>query len=280
MRLATYSFADGIGVGAVLDEEIADLRPIAGGSMRAFLTRGPEALAEAERVLSAAPREPLDHARLLAPVPDPGAFIGVGLNYRDHAAQIGRPLPERPAVFAKLARAVAPPRGVIPRDPAAPSLDYEGELGFVVGRSCRRITPAEAPDHIAGYVVVNDVTVRARVSPDTVMWAKGAPGHAPFGPWITTPDEVGDPRGLAIRTTVNGEPRQDGSTADMVFDCYAILAWLSEGLALMPGDVVTTGSPAGTGASLSPPRWLMPGNRVRVEIERLGAIEHVVENER
>ncbi len=279
MKLARYRFADGIGIGAVVDETIVDLRGVAGTDMRGFLERGPEGLSAAATALGEAMRFPLEPRALLAPIPDPAAFIGVGLNYRAHAAQMGRSLPDRPAIFMKPASAIASPFAAVLRDPAAPSLDYEGELGIVIGRRCRRIAVADAAAFIAGYIVVNDVTVRARVSPDTVIWAKGGLGHAPIGPWLVTPDEVGDPHSLLIRTWVNGALRQKASTGDLHFDCFALVAWLSEGLTLLPGDIIATGSPAGTGAGMNPPRFLEPGDCIRIEIEKVGAIEQVVEDE-
>jgi 2-keto-4-pentenoate hydratase/2-oxohepta-3-ene-1,7-dioic acid hydratase in catechol pathway len=279
MRLATYAFDDGIGVAAVLGDEIVDLRQVAGGSMRGLLARGEAGLAAVRLAADAGPIGPLQCDRLLAPVPDPGAFLGVGLNYKAHAAEMGRALPQQPAVFAKLTACINPPFGTILRDPAAPSLDYEGELGIVIGRTCHRVKPEEAPAMIAGYVVVNDISVRERIAPDAVLLAKSAVSHGPFGPWLVTSDEVGDPHDLGIRTWVNDELRQDGTTADLHFSCFDLVSRLSAALTLQPGDIITTGSPSGSGSSFKPPRWLKPGDVVRVEIDRIGAIEHRVADE-
>lgn len=220
------------------------------------------------------PRQPLDPLRLRPPIPAPPAFLGVGLNYRDHAREVGRTLGAMPPVFAKGQGAVAPPFGTIASP--FPSLDYEGELGIVIGRRCHRIGEGDAADHIAGYVVVNDVTVRELVTPDTVMLGKGGAGHGPFGPWLTTADEVADPHDLALTTHVNGELRQSSSTRELHRGVFALVAWLAAALVLEPGTVIATGSPGGSGAGFAPPRWLVPGDVVRVAIERLGAIEQRV----
>jgi 2-keto-4-pentenoate hydratase/2-oxohepta-3-ene-1,7-dioic acid hydratase in catechol pathway len=254
MRLATYDFGDGIGPGRVFGNEIADLRGVA-PTMRALLAGLPSD--------PDGPRTALDPARLRAPVPDPQAFLGVGLNYRDHAAEVGRALPEVPPVFAKLAAAVAPPFGTVP---CCETLDYETELGAVVGAGGR----------IAGYVVVGDFTRRALAKPDTLALAKGGAGHGPFGPWIVTVDELGDAPDLRVRTWVNGEPRQDSRTSQLHVGCAALVAWIGGIVPLAPGDIISTGSPGGSGAGFSPPRWLAPGDVVRGEIEGIGAIEHII----
>jgi len=188
----------------------------------------------------------------------------VGLNYRDHAAEVGRALPEVVPVFAKLASAVSPPFATIARP--AESFDYEGELGVVIGAGGR----------IAGYVVVNDLTIRAMAKPDTLVLGKSAPGCAPFGPWITTADEILDPHALRIETRVNGEVRQSSSTAELHQRIPALLAFIGGQVRLQAGDIIATGSPAGSGVGFDPPRWLTPGDVVRVEIEHLGHIEHLI----
>ena len=265
MKLATYAFDDGARVALVEDGMVADLRlaePLA-----ALLDAPGRVLIET--AAAAARRQPLDRARLLAPVPRPPLFIGVGLNYRDTARPLGEP-----AVFTKPQASIAPPFAAISSH--WPSLDYEGELGIVIGRRAHRVPVSEAAAFIGGYVVVNDVTVRELLRPDALLLAKGGAGHAPFGPWLTTPDEAGDPHDLALRTWVNGELRQTSNTRELHRDCFALVAMLSAALVLEPGTVIATGSPRGAGAGFDPPRWLVPGDVVRVEIERLGAIEQRV----
>lgn len=272
MRIATYCFADGVRIGIVGDGTIADTgiaEPLAG-------LLYPESLA---RVAAAAGTPaPLDPSRLCAPVPEPPAIIGVGLNYRDHAREVGRALPDAPAVFAKLSACAAPPYGTILRPRWSDSLDYEGELGFVIARRCAMVSVADAPAFIGGYVVANDLTMRALARPDTLLLGKSGPGHAPFGPWLTTPDEIADPHALAIRTFVNGALRQDSTTAELHRNCFELVALLSAVVVLEPGTLILTGSPGGSGAGFDPPRWLVPGDVVRVEIDGLGAIEHAVED--
>lgn len=261
MQLANYRFDDGIGPGLVTDAGIADLRHLA-CSVRALLGRAG---------LSPGPVHPLDPARLLPPIPDPASFIGVGLNYRDHAAEVGRLIPEQPPLFAKLPASLAAPQGETPWPGA--SFDYEGELGVVIGRAAYRVKAADAMAHVAGYVVVNDLTVRDLARPDTLLLAKNGPGFAPFGPWLTTADEVPDPHALTLRTWVNGELRQHSSTAELHHRIPALIAYVSQAIPLAPGDVITTGSPHGSGIGMQPPRFLAPGDVVRVEIKGLGAIE-------
>ncbi len=257
MRLATYRFDDGIGPARVEGGQLADLRGVA-RTMIELLESDLSGAAQGTANI------PLDRARLMAPVPQPRAFLGVGLNYRDHAAEIGRALPDVLPVFAKLASAVSPPYATIARP--AETFDYEGELGVVVG----------VGGSIAGYVVVNDLTVRAFAKPDTLVLGKSAPGCAPFGPWITTADEIPDPHALHIETRINGEVRQRSTTAELHQRIPALLAYIGGQVTLQPGDIIATGSPAGSGIGFDPPRWLTPGDVVRVEIERLGHIEHLI----
>jgi 2-keto-4-pentenoate hydratase/2-oxohepta-3-ene-1,7-dioic acid hydratase in catechol pathway len=178
-----------------------------------------------------------------------------------------------PTVFAKLPGAVTRPDAEVRHPGGGVRLDYEGEIGLVIGRRCYRVGPQEALEHVAGLVIVNDLTDRALAHPDTLLLAKSYERFAPMGPWLTTLDEAPEVGELVIRTWVNGELRQDGSAIDMIHDFGAILALVSSAIALEPGDVIITGSPAGSGAGFSPPRWLQPGDVVRIEVTGLGAIE-------
>ena len=261
MRLATYAFDDGERAARIEGDEVVDLG--LAEPLMALLGCG---------LGHDGPRVPLDVTRLRPPIPRPPAFLGVGLNYRDHAREVGRAVV--PTVFAKGQGAVAPPYGTL-SSPFA-SLDYEGELGLVIGRRCHRVAAADARDFIAGYVVVNDVTVRELNTPNTLVLGKGGPGHGPFGPWLTTADAVPDPHDLAITTHVNGELRQSSNTRELLRNCFDIVEWLSSALVLEQGTVIATGSPAGSGAGFDPPRWLVPGDVVRVEVEGLGHIEQRV----
>jgi 2-keto-4-pentenoate hydratase/2-oxohepta-3-ene-1,7-dioic acid hydratase in catechol pathway len=262
MRLCTYRDRGGSRLGSVEDGFVV---PLAGGDVADALSGPPE---------PAGPAVPLSGLELLAPLA-PGKLIGVGLNYRDHAAETGAELPREPLLFSKLSSSVTSPAGDVVRPAYTEELDYEGELAVVIGRRARDVATGSALDHVFGYAVMNDVTARdrQRAEPQWVR-AKGGDTFAPFGPWVTTADEVPDPQALAIRTTVNGELRQDGSTADMVFSVAALVAWCSASFTLEPGDVITTGTPAGVGVARG--SFLAPGDRVRVEIEGLGALENTV----
>jgi 2-keto-4-pentenoate hydratase/2-oxohepta-3-ene-1,7-dioic acid hydratase in catechol pathway len=157
------------------------------------------------------------------------------------------------------------------------ALDYEGELGFVIGRRCRHVPRERAHEAIAGYLVVNDVTVRDwQLRIPTWTMGKSFDTHGPLGPWLTTADELGDPHGLRLRTWVNDELRQDSVTKHLIFDCFALVEHLSTAFTLEPGDVVSTGTPSGVGMAMKPPRLLKVGDRVRVEIEGLGALDNPV----
>jgi acylpyruvate hydrolase len=220
----------------------------------------------AERIEPAGGRAwPLAEVELLAPVPDPVAVYGIGLNYAAHAAETGGEPPEVPMVFVKVSGSVTPPGGPIRCPEVVRRLDYEGELAVVMGPGGR----------IAGYAVADDVSARDLQGREP-QWtrAKGADTFCPFGPWITTADEVGDPENLRLRTWVNGELRQDSSTSDLIFGPEALAAFIAETCMLFPGDVILTGTPSGVGMASG--RFLADGDVVRIEVEQLGVIEHRV----
>jgi acylpyruvate hydrolase len=210
---------------------------------------------------------PLAEVTLLAPVPRPRAIFGIGLNYAAHAAEQGTEPPEFPIVFMKLPSSSAPPNGPVRCPEVVKRLDYEGELAVVMG----------AGGEIAGYAVADDVSARD-LQRREAQWtrAKGADTFCPWGPWVTTADEVPNPEDLALRTWVNGEPRQDGRTSDLIFSCRELVDFVAQTCTLAPGDLILTGTPSGVGMSMDPRRFLEPGDVVRIEIERLGAIEHPI----
>ena len=210
---------------------------------------------------------PLEDVALLAPVPEPGVIYAIGLNYAAHIAETGGQQPERPIVFTKVRGAVAPPGGPIRCPEIVKRLDYEGELAIVIGAGGR----------IGGYCIADDVTARDLQGREP-QWtrAKGADTFCPFGPWVTTLDEVPDAGDLRLRTWVNGELRQDSRTSDLIFSCEELVAFIGETCTLMPGDLILTGTPSGVGMGLEPPRFLQSGDVVRIEIEGLGAIEHAI----
>jgi acylpyruvate hydrolase len=224
-------------------------------------------LASGDRTPADGPAVPLADVTLLAPVPRPRCIFGIGLNYAEHAGETGRDLPEAPIVFMKLPSSAAAPNGDVRFPAVVRRPDYEGELAVVMG----------AGGAVAGYAVADDLSARdlQRREPQWTR-AKGFDGSCPYGPWITTADEVPDPEALALRTWVNGELRQEASTSDLIFGIEALVAFLRETCTLEPGDMILTGTPSGVGMALDPPRFLEAGDVVRIEIERLGAIEHRV----
>jgi 2-keto-4-pentenoate hydratase/2-oxohepta-3-ene-1,7-dioic acid hydratase in catechol pathway len=281
MKLCTFSHAGAVRVGVVIDDGVVDLAaaaPELPREMTALLAAGEDALhAAANAALRAGHRLSLDAVRLMAPILRPPKFLAIGLNYADHVAEAGLQRPEFPTVFNKQSTCVAGPRDPVHMPRVSSALDYEGELGFVIGRRCRHLPRARAQEAIAGYLVVNDVTVRDwQFRTPTWTMGKSFDTHGPMGPWLTTPDEVGDPHGLRLRTWVNGELRQDSSTKHLIFDCFALVEHLSTAFTLEPGDVVTTGTPSGVGAAMKPPRLLRVGDVVRIEIEGLGELENQV----
>jgi 2-keto-4-pentenoate hydratase/2-oxohepta-3-ene-1,7-dioic acid hydratase in catechol pathway len=278
VKLATIRTERG-DVPAVVDgDEIVDLGVAAPGLASGtveLLAAGADGLTSAAvAVESGLGRSPLAAARLAAPVPRPPKFVAIGLNYADHIAETGSATPEHPTVFVKLPTCVNGPHDDVWMPRVSHMLDYEGELGFVIGRRCRHVPATQASEVIAGYTVINDVSVRdyqRRTSQFTL--GKSFDTHGVMGPWIVTGDEV-DPHDLDITTTVNGEMRQHSNTCHLIFDCYALVAALSEVYTLEPGDVVATGTSSGVAAAMKPPQWLVPGDVVRVEIAGIGAIEN------
>jgi 2-keto-4-pentenoate hydratase/2-oxohepta-3-ene-1,7-dioic acid hydratase in catechol pathway len=210
----------------------------------------------------------LADVRLLAPVPRPRAIFCVGLNYAKHAAEGGTAPPEQPIIFLKLPGSSAHPHGEV-RVPAAAAhrLDYEGELAVVIGHG----------GEIAGYAVANDLSARD-LQRREMQWtrAKGFDGSCPWGPWITTADEVPDPQSLRLTTRVNGDLRQDAQTSDLIFGVQQVVDFIAETCTLEPGDLILTGTPEGVGFAMDPPQFLAPGDSIQIDIESLGAIEHTV----
>jgi 2-keto-4-pentenoate hydratase/2-oxohepta-3-ene-1,7-dioic acid hydratase in catechol pathway len=281
MRIATFTHQGRTRLGIVAADGMVDLAaaaPALPRDMIGFLAAGAPAL-DAARTAVAKPgaRLPLADVRLEAPVPRPGKFLAIGLNYADHVAESGMERPAIPVFFNKQTTCVVGPADAVHLPRVSPLLDYEGELGFVIGRRCRHVPRERAHEVIAGYVVVNDVSVRDwQLRTPTMTMGKSFDTHGPMGPWLVTPDEVGDPHALELRTWVNDELRQHSNTRELVFDCFAQVEHLSTAFTLEPGDVVTTGTPAGVGGAMKPPRFLGAGDVVRIEIERVGRIENRV----
>lgn len=283
MKLVTFTHAGRTRLGAVEADAVVDFAAHGGlpDDMLTFLAQGEAAFNAARQACaSGTGRLALGNVSLEAPIRRPPKILAVGLNYRDHAAEGGFDIPEVPMIFNKQSTAVTAPQGPIFMPKESVQLDYEAEFAFVIGKRCRRVPKEKALDVIAGYTIANDVSVRDWQfrSPTTTM-GKSWDTHCPLGPYVVTPDEVGDPHNLAIKTWVNGELRQDSNTNDLIFDCSDIIVHLSTAFTLEPGDVICTGTPSGVGLGMEPKVWLKTGDVVRITIDQLGTLENRVIDE-
>lgn len=277
MKLASVRTNSGTVAAAVLDDEVLLLHEADSAlptELVELIAGGQELLERAASAAAAGGRLPLRDVELGPPIPAPSKFFAIGLNYADHVAESGQPVPEFATVFSKMPSSVVGPYDEIHRPIVSDRLDYEGELGFVIGSRCKHVSREDAPGVIAGYVVVNDLSVRD-YQLRTPQWTLGKAfdTHAVVGPWLVTSDEI-DPHTLEIRTLVNGEERQHSNTRNLIFDCFDQVELLSSVCTLEPGDIVATGTPGGVG--IASDQWLKPGDVVRVEIEGIGAVENRV----
>lgn len=297
MKLATFAAHGMTGIGAILGETIVPLQPALDAActaadqpaellpvdMRALLAAGEAALVSASRALAfaarpenASLRRPLAAIRLLAPLA-PGKILGVGRNYADHAKEVGGPTLTAPRIFLKPTSSVCGPGSQVAIPASVTKPDWEAELAVVIGRTAWQVDEGTALDHVAGYTVLNDISAREfQFDQPLAMtsFAKGLDGFCPLGPWLVTADEVGEPWQLGLRCWLNEELVQEGNTRDLIFSVAALIAWLSRYMALQPGDVIATGTPAGSGHFRDPPRYLRPGDRLRLEVEKVGVLEH------
>ncbi len=299
MRLISFTSDPGPGTtaepsgwprpGLVVGDEVVDLSDPAVGlpvDMAELLALGPAALValgpdalERARAAPAGPaaRHDLATVRRHAPVPDPPAILAIGMNYRAHVAEMGREAPEYQYWFNKQRTSISGPRDPIVLPQVSTMVDYEGELAMVIGRRCQHIPAARAMEVVAGFTIINDVSARDwQWRTPTFTLGKSFDSHAPCGPWLVTTDELADPGRLALRTWVNDELRQDSTTADLIFDCAAMIEYLTTAFPLEPGTVIATGTPAGVGAGFDPPRFLDDGDVVRIEIEGIGELSNPV----
>ena len=281
MRFATFTTDQGHHLGVVEGDELADITavdPRLGPDLGAVLTAG--TLDEVANAATNAPRVPLSGVTLAAPVLRSPKFLAIGLNYALHVAESGTEKPAHQLWFNKQSTCAIGPGAAIHIPKASSMVDYEGELAFVIGRRCRHVPRDRAHEVIAGYTICNDVSVRDwQMRTQTMTMGKSFDTHGPLGPWVVTADELGDPHALSLRTWVNDDLRQDGKTDDLIYDCFEMVEHLTTAFTLEPGDVISTGTPAGVGMAMKPPGWLKAGDVVRIEIEGIGVLENPVIDE-
>ncbi len=289
MKLVTYEVDGRTGLGRVDDDGVTvrDLAGVTGA--RGLLQVIEEWDALAEPIAAATGLPVVENPRLRAPIPSPRRdLFAVGKNYREHVAEFGRSgydtpqrsedLPDKPIVFSKATTSVTGPFDDVESHPSVTSeLDYEAELAVIIGRGGRGISYDDAPDHVWGYTIVNDVTARD-VQRDHKQWllGKSLDTHAPMGPWAVSADEIDDLGVLEVSSHVNGEPRQRAAVKDLIFDVPELIRVISAGITLLPGDVIATGTPAGVGIGFDPPRFLTRGDVVECAITGLGALRNTI----
>jgi len=291
MKLVTYGSERGARAGAIADDGVVDLWDAIGGEratardgrrqaapcgLRAALETVPlEAMAEA--VGGAPIAEPLDAALLLPPLTDPQKIVCVGLNYRAHAEEAGLDPPAVPTFFAKFANALAAPGATVNLPAASEKVDYEAEVAFVIGSRAREVGTEQALDHVAGYMLLNDLSARD-LQFATPQWIPGKvfDGSAPCGPWLVTPDEAGPPDAIGIALDLNGERMQESDTGDLIFGVRELVSHLSSLMTLEPGDIVSTGTPAGVGSARQPRVWLADGDEIVVSSPTLGELRTTI----
>jgi 2-keto-4-pentenoate hydratase/2-oxohepta-3-ene-1,7-dioic acid hydratase in catechol pathway len=281
MRLASFQDAQGVHLGAVRGHEIVALDAVA-PDMLTLIDRGPSGLAAAHAAAAAATNwRPVNSVTLLAPIPRPRQNVMcVGLNYVAHAIESDRArgrepkLPTVPVFFTKAVTAVANLWGDFVLDPnVTQELDYEVELAFVMGRTCKNIPRDEALSYVYGYTVANDISARDLQSRHQQFFkGKSLDGSCPLGPWIVTADEIPNPTALTVRLRVNGEARQESSVSDLIFDVPTLIEYLSLGMTLEAGTIVCTGTPSGVGLGFTPPKYLRAGDVVEAEIDGIGGL--------
>jgi 2-keto-4-pentenoate hydratase/2-oxohepta-3-ene-1,7-dioic acid hydratase in catechol pathway len=286
MRLVSYDGDGTLKPGVVIDGDVHDvarLIPDAPRSLRGLLEAHGGDLPALVAALEAAVAQggarvgALEDVPLGPPIPDPAKVLCVGHNYRAHVTESGRDLPEHPNIFSKFASSLVGPTDDLVVADVSPKLDYEGELAVVIGKSCRRVSPEQAVDHIAGAMVLNDTSARD-LQFNATQWlpGKAVDGSTPCGPALVTLDEIGDLQGLDLVTRVNGTEVQRSNTGLQIFTVATVVAYLSQFLALGPGDVIATGTPEGVGSRMDPPSFLAAGDVVEVEIDGLGALRNTV----
>ncbi len=283
MKLVTFNHKDIIRVGAVVNDCVVDglAQNNIPQTMLEFLAAGQAALDALQQLIdSQQARIPLNEVKLLAPVPRPGKFLGIGLNYADHIAETALEKPEYPTFFTKQSSCVIADGDAIHLPKVSEKLDYEVELAFVIGKRCRHVSLDKAHEVIAGYTIVNDVTVHDwQFRTPTWVIGKSFDTHGPMGPWIVTADEIADPHNLLLKTWVDDEIRQSSNTKHMIFNIYQMIVYLSQAMTLEPGDVIATGTPSGVGVKMKPRGYMKAGQVVSIEIENIGRLTNPVVEE-
>lgn len=283
MKLATFSHRGQTRTGVVADGRMIDAA--AAGmpqDMVSLLQLGADGMRRLRELADdgAAPSLAMSEVRLEAPIHRPPKYLAIALNYAEHISETQMAKPEFPKFFNKQSTCIAGPHDPIHMPRVSSKLDYEGELGVVIGRRCRHVPRDRAREVVAGYLVCNDVTVRDwQARSETFTLGKSFDTHGPIGPWIVTPDEVGDPHDLEFRTLVDGEQRQHSNTRFMLFTIWEQIEVLSTAFTLEVGDIIATGTCAGVGVKMTPRGYLKVGQTCRVEIEKVGAIENPVIDE-
>jgi 2-keto-4-pentenoate hydratase/2-oxohepta-3-ene-1,7-dioic acid hydratase in catechol pathway len=277
MRFVTFAVDGKSRPGVLSGQTISDLSTAGYASLLDFIESGPEGRTAAEKLAASGGGYPLDKVKLLAPIPRPRKLICVGLNYRDHAAETNSEIPSVPTIFNKFATAVIAPGDNIVLPKVSKSPDYEAEFAFVIGRGGRNIAGADWPKHIFGYTMVNDVSARD-YQKATTQWLMGKTfdTFAPMGPWIVSADEIADPHNLDIQLEIGGERLQSSNTRELIFKIPDLIAFLSSVFTLEPGDIVSTGTPAGVGVARKPQRFLRPGDEVVVRMPAIGELRNPV----
>jgi 2-keto-4-pentenoate hydratase/2-oxohepta-3-ene-1,7-dioic acid hydratase in catechol pathway len=283
MKLVTFTHNGLTRVGAIHADSVVDSDGIneIPADMISFLAAGKPALSAMQSLIdSGKQRLAIADVKLHAPIPRPGKYLGIGLNYADHVAETGRERPEYPTFFTKQSSCVIGNGDAIQRPKVSDKIDYEGELAFVIGQRCRHVPLEQALEMIAGYTIANDVTIRDwQMRSPTWTLGKSFDTCGPLGPWLVTADEIPDPHQLSLKTWVDDELRQSANTSEMLFNCYEMVAYLSQAMTLEPGDVITTGTPAGVGVKMQPRGYLKAGQTVRIEISALGTLTNPVIDE-
>jgi len=285
MKIVRYEDRSGVKLGAVKGEGVVALTrrlPLFSNNGIELIEGWPHLKADAERIVAQnAPDVALAEVRLLAPIARPGKVMAIGLNYADHIKETGQKMPPYQIWFTKAVTSINGPFDPIELPIASTQVDYEAELVVIIGRRCKHVPKERAADVVFGYCAGNDVSVRDWQM-QTTQWVLGKSfdTHAPLGPWIVTAEELGDPHTMGIRCFVNGERRQNSNTKNLVFKVYDQIAHLSRAMTLEPGDIIFTGTPGGVGLAMQPPQWLKAGDKVRIEIDRIGSIEAEMQPER